>query len=75
MVGGELPIHSIGFTDVSGARSKNLTISNAEHLTTEYGLLAGFVMANPGEQIVFENITVSGSVEIESTDGSNNVGG
>ena len=32
-------------------------------------------MANPGEQIVFENITVSGSVEIESTDGSNSVGG
>lgn len=70
--------------NVSGGTvgAKNLTISNASIYADEYGLtelragiLAGFVMANPGEQIVFENITVSGSVEIESTDGSNNVGG
>ena len=33
------------------------------------------LLSNPGQQIVFENITVSGDIEIESTDGSNNVGG
>ena len=62
--------------------AKNLNISDASIYADEDGLmelragiLAGFVVANPGQQIIFENITVSGSVEIESTDGSNSVGG
>ena len=39
------------------------------------GIFAGYVSTNPGQQVVFENITVSGDIEIESTDGFNNVGG
>lgn len=62
--------------------AKNLTISNASIYASEEGLtelragiLAGFVLANSGYQIIFENITVSGSIEIDMTDGYNNVGG
>lgn len=62
--------------------AKNLNISDASIYADEDGLmelragiLAGFVMANPDLQVIFENITVSGSIEIESTDGFNNVGG
>lgn len=62
--------------------AKDLTISNANIYADEAGLndlyagiLAGYVLANPGEQVVFENISVSGTVVIESTDGYNNVGG
>lgn len=62
--------------------AKDLTISGANIYAAEDGLeqlyagiLAGYVLANPGEQIVFENISVSGSVVVESTDGNNNVGG
>ena len=62
--------------------AKNLTISNANIYAAEDGLnelhagiLAGTATANEGYQVVFENITVSGTVKIESTTGSNNVGG
>lgn len=70
--------------NVSGGTvgAKNLIISDASIYADEEGLmelragiLAGYASSNPGQQIVFENITVSGDVEIESTDGSNNVGG
>ncbi len=62
--------------------AKDLTISSANIYAAEDGLnqlyagiLAGYVLANPGEQVVFENISVSGAVVVESTDGNNNVGG
>ena len=62
--------------------AKNLTISKASIYAAEEGLnelqagiLAGSATANEGYQVVFENITVSGAVEIESTDGNNYVGG
>ena len=70
--------------NVSGGTvgAKNLIISDASIYADEDGLmelragiLAGYALANPGQQIVFENITVSGDIEIESTDGFNNVGG
>ena len=70
--------------NVSGGTvgAKNLIISDAGIYADEEGLmelragiLAGYASSNPGQQIVFENITVSGDVEIESTNGSNNVGG
>lgn len=70
--------------NVSGGAvgAKNLIISNASIYADEEGLmelragiLAGYASANPGQQIVFENITVSGNIEIESTDGFNSVGG
>lgn len=70
--------------NVSGGTvgAKNLIISNASIYADEEGLmelragiLAGYALANPGQQIVFENITVSGNIEIESTDGFNSVGG
>ena len=70
--------------NVSGGTvgAKNLIISNASIYANEEGLmelragiLAGYASANPGQQIVFENITVSGNIEIESTDGFNSVGG
>ena len=70
--------------NVSGGTvgAKNLIISDASIYADEEGLmelragiLAGYASANPGQQIVFENITVSGDIEIESTNGSNNVGG
>lgn len=70
--------------NVSGGTvgAKDLTISNASIYADEDGLmelragiLAGFVQTNPGQQVVFENITVSGNIEIESTDGYNSVGG
>lgn len=70
--------------NVSGGTvgAKNLTISYASIYADEEGLrelragiLAGYASANPGQQIVFENITVSGNIEIESTDGFNSVGG
>lgn len=70
--------------NVSGGTvgAKNLIISDASIYADEDGLrelragiFAGYASANPGQQIVFENITVSGDVEIESTDGFNSVGG
>lgn len=70
--------------NVSGGTvgAKNLTISYASIYADEEGLrelragiLAGNALSNQGQQIVFENITVSGNIEIESTAGSNNVGG
>ena len=70
--------------NVSGGTvgAKNLIISDASIYADEEGLMelrtgifAGYVSANPGQQVVFENITVSGDIEIKSTDGSNNVGG
>lgn len=70
--------------NVSGGTvgAKNLTISYASIYADEEGLrelragiLAGNALSNPGQQIVFENITVSGNIEIESTDGSHSVGG
>lgn len=70
--------------NVSGGTvgAKNLIISDASIYADEEGLMelrtgifAGYVSANPGQQIVFENITISGDIEIESTDGYNSVGG
>ncbi len=70
--------------NVSGGTvgAKDLTISSANIYAAEDGLnqlyagiLAGYVLANPGEQVVFENISVSGTVVVESTEGNNNVGG
>ena len=70
--------------NVSGGTvgAKNLIISDANIYADEEGLMelragifAGYVSTNPGQQVVFENITVSGDIEIESTDGFNNVGG
>ena len=59
--------------NVSGGTvgAKNLIISDASIYADEEGLmelragiLAGYALANPGQQIVFENITVSGQVVI-----------
>ncbi len=70
--------------NVSGGTvgAKNLIISDANIYADEEGLMelragifAGYVSTNPGQQVVFENITVSGDIEIESTDGRNSVGG
>ena len=70
--------------NVSGGTvgAKNLIISDASIYADEEGLMelrtgifAGYVSANPGQQVVFENITVSGDIEIKSTDGFNSVGG
>lgn len=62
--------------------AKDLTISSANIYANEDGLeqlhagiLAGNALANPDKQIVFENISVSGTVVVERTDGHNNVGG
>ena len=63
------------------AGAKNLTISGASIYTREKnlypsaGILAGYAQANEGHQIVFENIRVSGSVEIAMTDGAISAGG
>ena len=70
--------------NVSGGTvgAKNLIISDANIYADEEGLMelragifAGYVSTIPGQQVVFENITVSGDIEIESTDGRNSVGG
>ena len=70
--------------NVSGGTvgAKNLIISDASIYADEEGLMelrtgifAGYVSANPGQQVVFESITASGDIEIKSTDGYNNVGG
>ena len=70
--------------NVSGGTvgAKNLIISDASIYANEKGLMelragifAGYVSTNPGQQVVFENITASGDIEIESTNGRNNVGG
>lgn len=75
------------FGDIRNVRggtvgAKDLIISDANIYADEEGLMelragifAGYVSTNPGQQVVFENITVSGDIEIESTDGFNNVGG
>lgn len=75
------------FGDIRNVRggtvgAKNLIISDASIYADEDGLmelragiLAGYALSNQGQQIVFENITVSGDIEIKSTNGYNNVGG
>ena len=62
--------------------AKDLTISSANIYANEDGLeqlyagiLAGYALTNPDKQIVFENISVSGTVVVERTVGNNNVGG
>lgn len=64
------------------AGAKNLTISAADIYTSEEGcyylyagILAGYAQANMEYQIVFENIRVSGNVEIAMTDGFSSAGG
>ena len=61
---------------------KDLTISNANIYASEEGLedlyagiLVGWASANLGYKITFENITVSGAIEVESTNGNTSVGG
>ena len=62
--------------------AKDLTISSANIYADETelndlyaGIFAGYVLANSGEQVVFENISVSGAVVVKSTNGHNSVGG
>ena len=61
---------------------KDLTIADAVVIADENGLtecsaglLAGRVMGADPQSIVFENITVSGSVTVTRTNGMNNIGG
>lgn len=61
---------------------KDLTIADAVVIADENGLkecsagiLAGRVMGADTQSIVFENITVSGSVTVTITEGMNNIGG
>ena len=62
--------------------AKDLTITDATVYVDETGLkecsgaiLAGNAMGSNTQSVVFENITVSGSVHVTRTDGSNNIGG
>lgn len=62
--------------------AKDLTIAGAAIYVDESGLnecsggiLAGNVVGFESEPVVFENITVSGSVVVSSTNGYNNIGG
>ena len=62
--------------------AKDLTITGATVYVYETGLqecygaiLAGNVLGSSTQSIVFENITVSGSVHVTRTNGSNNIGG
>ncbi len=61
---------------------KDLIIVDAAIYTSEEGLmensagiLAGLVMANPNLSITVSNVTVSGTIVCEMTDGSNKIGG
>lgn len=61
---------------------KDLTITDATIYSSEAGLmenragiLVGSAVSNPGREIVISNVTVSGSVTVESTYGSNKIGG
>ena len=69
-------------TDDTEVGVKNLTIKDAVIYSNEAGLyrneagiLAGFAMANPGQSIYFDGITVSGQIITESTNNRNKVGG
>lgn len=69
-------------TDGSPVGAEDLTITNATVYVNETGLnecsgaiLAGNVMGSDTQYVVFENITVSGSVEVISTNGYNNKDG
>ena len=62
--------------------AKDLTISGATVYLSEDGLtecsggiLGGDIMGNENSMVVFENIRVSGSVEVNSTYGNNKIGG
>ena len=62
--------------------AKDLTITGATVYVDETGLsecsgaiLAGNVMGSDTQSVVFENITVSGSVYVTRTNGYNNIGG
>ena len=62
--------------------AKDLTITGATVYVDETGLnecsgaiLAGNAMGSDTQSLVFENITVSGSVHVTSTNGYNNIGG
>ena len=62
--------------------AKDLTITGATVYVYETGLmecsgaiLAGNAMGSDTQSVVFENITVSGSVHVTSTNGYNNIGG
>ena len=68
--------------DGSLVGAKDLTITGATVYVDENGLnecsgaiLAGKVMGSDTQSVVFENITVSGSVYVTRTNGSNNIGG
>ena len=69
-------------TNGSPVGVKDLTITGATVRVDESGLnecsgaiLAGNVMGADTQLVVFENITVSGSVAVTSTNGYNNIGG
>ena len=62
--------------------AKDLTISGATVYLSEDGLmecsggiLGGDIIGNENSMVVFENIRVSGSVEVNSTYGNNKIGG
>ena len=62
--------------------AKNLTITGAALYVDENGLnecsggiLAGRALGADTQAILFDNITVSGSIEVTSTNGNNNIGG
>ena len=62
--------------------AKDLTITGATVYVDETGLmecsgaiLAGKVLGSDTQSVVFENITVSGSVHVTRTNGYNNIGG
>ena len=62
--------------------AKDLTISGATVYLSEDGLmecsggiLGGDIIGNENSMVVFENIRVSGFVEVNSTNGSNKIGG
>ena len=69
-------------TDGSSVGVKNLTITGATVYVDETGLeqcsgaiLAGHVLGSSTQSVVFENITVSGSVHVTPTNGNNDIGG
>lgn len=62
--------------------AKNLIISKANIYADanglsalQAGILAGVAMGNPGSPVIFENITVSGAIEITSNNIETDVGG
>lgn len=69
-------------TNGSPVGAKDLTITGATVYVDETGLtecsgaiLAGNVMGSDTQSVVFENITVSGSVYVTRTNGNNKIGG